>query len=196
MENSDAKMCAIEILNKVNSKNAAKEDLTNLADTFKGLSPESIQEIVAQAPELMKMFPMLVAEGKNLMETIIADDNNGFNQVVGIANKEMDAITESEKQAFELTNRAFDTLDKHLENQDLTPEERQQIREQQMELMQMAQEQRKEAHAQRMEVVQMVDKKDEERRQARVAMLQGACYIAFMGLCLLCNSDVKLPFKK
>ena len=152
MENSDAKMCAIEILNKVNSKNAAKEDLTNLADTFKGLSPESIQEIVAQAPELMKMFPMLVAEGKNLMETIIADD--------------------------------------------LTPEERQQIREQQMELMQMAQEQRKEAHAQRMEVVQMVDKKDEERRQARVAMLQGACYIAFMGLCLLCNSDVKLPFKK
>lgn len=134
-------------MERTDFRNLSKNDVLSYSSKLNELRPEVAQQVIAQFPELAKLIQSTMVEYKDILEKIVASDDESTNQVYGIINKEVDGASDSRKEFIEYADKVRDDLSKCLDNPNLTPEQQKDILDRQMEIF----------HA--------VDKKDTEIRE-------------------------------
>ena len=120
MEYTDAENQVLSILDRTNFKNLSKDDFVGYVSKLNELRPEVAVKVLEQYPEFVNVIQSTMTEYKGTLEKIIESDDS------------------STKQCYEIYSKVLSDLGKCLNNPDLTPEERKDIREQEMEIARMA----------------------------------------------------------
>ena len=88
MEYTDVDKQVLSLMEKINLKNLSKNDALGIALKLNEMSPEVAQQFIAQYPELIKLIQTRWLS-KEILDKIIASDDNSTNQVYGILTKKL-----------------------------------------------------------------------------------------------------------
>ena len=132
MEYTDTEKQVLALMERTDFKNLSKNDVISYASKLNELRPEVAVQVLAQFPELARLIQSSLAKYKDILEKIVASDDESINQVYGILNKELDIADRSREEYYEFANKVRLDLSKCLDNPNLTPEQQKEIREQEM----------------------------------------------------------------
>ena len=141
-----------------------------------------------------------MVEYKEILEKIIASDDDSTNQVYGILNKELEGSYESRKEYIAFADKVRSDLSKCLDNPNLTSEQQKEIIDREMEILNMVNNKDTEIREQETEIARMADKKDSEKKEFNWKMLGAASFVVLtavgIGTAALGGKfDIKLPKK-
>lgn len=201
MEYTDVEKQVLSLMERTDFKNLSKNDVISYASKLSELRPEVATQVLAQFPELAKLIQSSMVEYKDILEKIVASDDESTNQVYGILNKEIDGAHEIRKEYIEFADKVRLDLSKCLDNSDLTPEQQKEIREQEMEILRMVDKKDSEIREQEKEIARMANKKDSEKKVFNWKVLGTASFVVLtvvgIGTAALGgNFNIKLPKPK
>lgn len=200
MEYTDVEKQVLTLMDKTNFKNLSKTDVMSFASKLNELRPEVAQQVLEQFPELAKLIKSSMVEYKEVLEEIIASDNESTKQVYDILNKELEALLESRKEYIEFADKVRSDLSKCLDNPNLTPEQQKEILDREMEIFNIVDKKDTEIREKEMETVRMADKKDTEKKEFNWKVISAASFVVLtavgIGTAALGGKfDIKLPKK-
>lgn len=200
MEYTVVEQQVLSLMERTDFKNLSKNDVIGYVSKLNELRPEVAAQVLAQFPELVKLIQSSMAEYKDILEKIVASDDESTNQVYGILNKELDGADISRKEYIKFADKVRSDLSKCLENPDLTQEQQKEIISQEMEILQMVDKKDTETREQKMEIARMADKKDSEKKAFNWKVISTASFVVLtvvgIGTAALGgNFNVKLPKK-
>lgn len=200
MEYTPVERETLSLFQRTDFKNISKNELVSFASKLGELRPEVAKEVIAQFPELAKMITSTATDYRGELEKLVDSDDESLKQVYGILGKELDTASESRKEYNQIASKVLEDLSKGLDNPDLSEEERNRIREQELDVLRMIDKKDSEIREQEKEVVSTADKKDSEKRAFSWKALgtASAVAIALVGVgaaALGGNFDLKLPKK-
>lgn len=201
MKYTDNEKQVLSLLERTDFKNLSKIDLFSYASKLSELRPEVAALVLEQFPELVKIIQTSMVEYKEILEKIIASDDESTNQVYNILNKEIDTATESRKEYIEFADKVRSDLSKCLNNPNLTPEQQKEIIEQEMEVLRMVDKKDSEIREQETDAARMADKKDSEKKEFNWKLVGAASFVVLtvvgIGAAALGgNVNIKLPKPK
>ena len=201
MEYTDVEKQVLSLMERTDFKNLSKSDVISYASKLSELLPEVAAQVIAQFPELAKLIQSSMVEYKDILEKIVASDDESTNQVYGILNKEIDAADESRREYIEFADKVRSDLSKCLDNPDLTPEQQKEIRDQEMEVLRMVDKKDSEIREQETEAAHMADKKDSEKKAFNWKVIGTASFVVLTAIgigtaALGGNFNIKLPKAK
>lgn len=200
MEYTNVEKQFLSLMERTDFKNLSKNDVLSYASKLNELRPEVAQQVLAQFPELAKLIQSSMVEYKEILEKIIASDDDSTNQVYGILNKELEGSHESRKEYIVFADKVRSDLSKCLDNPNLTPEQKKEIIDREMEILHMVDNKDTEIREQETETARMADKKDSEKKEFIWKMLGAASFVVItavgIGAAALGGKlDIKLPKK-
>lgn len=200
MEYTNVEKQVLSLMKKTDFKNLSKNDVLSYASKLNELRPEVAQQVLAQFPQLVKLIQSSMVEYKEILEKIIASDDDSTNQVYGILNKELESSHESRKEYIIFADKVRSDLSKCLDNPNLTPEQQKEIIDREMEIFHMVDKKDAEIREQEMEIARMADKKDTEKKEFNWKILGTASLVILtavgIGTAALGGKlDIKLPKK-
>lgn len=200
MEYTDSEKQVLSLMERTDFKSLSKNDVISYASKLNELHPEVAVQVLAQFPELAKLIQSSLIEYKDVLEKIVASDDESTNQVYGVFSKELDGAGKSREEYLGFADKVRSDLSKCLDNPNLTPEEQKEIREQEMEVLRMVDKKDTEIREQEMETARMADKKDSEKKAFNWKVISAASFavITAVGIgaaALGGNFNVKLPKK-
>ena len=174
--------------------------MLSYASKLNELRPEVAQQVIAQDPELAKLIQSTMVEYKDILEKIVASDDESTNQVYGIINKELYSASDSRKEFIEYADKVRADLSKCLHNPNLTPEQQKDILDRQMKIFHAADKKDTEIREHEMEMARMADKKDTEKKEFNWKVLGAASFVVLTAVgigtaALGVTFDFKLPKK-
>lgn len=201
MDYTDDEKKLLSLLRRTDFKNLSKNDFISYASKLSKLRPEVAKEFIAQFPELAKLIQSSMLEYKDILEKIVASDDESTNQVYAILNKEIDVAGESRKEYIEFADKVRIDLSKCLDNPNLTPEQQKEIRDQEMEVLRMVDKKDSEIRQQETDAARMADKKDLEKKEFNWKVVGAASFVVLtvvsIGVAALGgNVNIKLPKPK
>ena len=164
MQYTDMEKQVLSLMERTDFKNLSKSDIISYASKLNELRPEVASQVLAQFPELAGLIKSSLSEYKDILEKIVASDDESTNQVYGILNKELEAAGDSRREYIEFADKVRADLSKCLDNPDLSPEQQKEIRDQEMEILRMVDKKDTEIRGQEREAAHLADKKDSEKR--------------------------------
>lgn len=165
MEYTNNEKQILSLMERTNFRNLSKNDVLSYASKLNELRPEVAQQVIARFPEFAKLIQSTMVEYKDILEKIVASDDESTNQVYGILNKEIDNASYSRKEFIEYADKVRADLSKCLDNPNLTPEQKKDIIDRQMEIFHAVEKKDTEIREQETEVARMADKKDTEKKE-------------------------------
>lgn len=200
MEYTDTEKQVLALMERTDFKNLSKNDVISYASKLNELRPEVAVQVLAQFPELARLIQSSLAEYKDILEKIVASDDESINQVYGILNKELDIADRSREEYYEFANKVRLDLSKCLDNPNLTPEQQKEIREQEMEILRMVDKKDSEIRGQETETAHIADSKDSEKRGFNWKVISAASFAVLTAVgigaaTLGGNFNIKLPKK-
>lgn len=121
MEYTSNEKQILSLMERTDFRNLSKNDVLSYASKLNELRPEVAQQVIAQYPELAKLIQSTMVEYKDILEKIVASDDESTNQVYGIINKELYSASDSRKEFIEYADKVRADLSKCLDNPNLTP---------------------------------------------------------------------------
>ena len=190
----------LSLMERTNFRNLSKNDVLSYASKLNELRPEVAQQVLEQFPELVKLIQSSMVEYKEILEKIIASDDDSTNQVYGILNKELEGSYESRKEYIAFADKVRSDLSKCLDNPNMTSEQQKEIIDREMEILNMVNNKDTEIREQETEIARMADKKDSEKKEFNWKMLGAASFVVLtavgIGTAALGGKfDIKLPKK-
>ena len=134
MEYTSSEKQILSLMERTDFRNLSQNDVLSYTSKLNELRPEVAQQVIAQFPELAKLIQSTMVEYKDILEKIVASDDESTNQVYGIINKEVDSASDSRKEFIEYADKVRADLSKCLDNPNLTPEQQKDILDRQMEI--------------------------------------------------------------
>lgn len=200
MEYTSNEKQILSLMERTDFRNLSKNDVLSYASKLNELRPEVAQQVIAQFPELVKLIQSAMVEYKDILEKIVASDDESTNQVYGIINKEVDSASDSRKEFIEYADKVRDDLSKCLDNPNLTPEQQKDILDRQMEIFHAVDKKDTEIREHEMEMARIADKKDTEKKEFNWKILGAASFVVLtavgIGTAALDGKfDFKLPKK-
>ena len=200
MEYTSNEKQILSLMERTDFRNLSKNDVLSYASKLNELRPEVAQQVIAQFPELAKLIQSTMAEYKDILEKIVASDDESTNQVYGIISKEVDNASDSGKEFIEYADKVRADLSKCLDNPNLTPEQQKDILDRQMEIFNAVDKKDTEIREHEMEMARMADKKDTEKKEFNWKVLGAASFVVLtavgIGTAALGGKfDLKLPKK-
>ena len=200
MEYTSNEKQILSLMERTDFRNLSKNDVLSYASKLNELRPEVAQQVIAQFPELAKLIQSTMAEYKDILEKIVASDDESTNQVYGIISKEVDNAPDSRKEFIEYADKVRADLSKCLDNPNLTPEQQKDILDRQMEIFNAVDKKDTEIREHEMEMARMADKKDTEKKEFNWKVLGAASFVVLtavgIGTAALGGKfDLKLPKK-
>lgn len=113
MEYTNNEKQILSLMERTDFRNLSKNDVLSYASNLNELRPEVAQQVIAQFPELAKLIQSTMAEYKDILEKIVASDDESTNQVYGVIYKEVDNAAESRKEFIEGTSKNRQNLCKY-----------------------------------------------------------------------------------
>ena len=201
MEYTPIEQQALDMMRKTDFKNLSKNDVMSIVSKLKELKPEVARDIVAQFPEFVKLTRESLENYKDILGDIIASDDESLKQVYAIADKDIDNSVESRKQFYDLAEKVLDDYSKCLDNPNLTPEEGNNIRVQEIEILKIVSDKDSEIRNHEAEIIKMTDKKDSEKRRFNWELIAAASAalvaVLTITVSILGNDvNIKLPGKR
>lgn len=201
MEYTNNEKQILSLMERTNFRNLSKNDVLSYASKLNELRPEVAQQVVAQFPEFAKLIQSTMVEYKDILEKIVASDDESTNQVYGILNKEIDNASYSRKEFIEYADKVRADLSKCLDNPNLTPVQQKDTLDRQMEIFHAVDKKDTEIREQETEVAHMADKKDTEKKEFNWKILCAASLVVLtavgIGAATLGGKiDFKLPSKR
>ena len=199
MEYTNNEKQILSLMERTDFRNLSKNDVLSYASKLNELRPEVAQQVIAQFPELAKLIQSTMIEYKDILERIVASDDESTNQVYGIINKEVDSTSESRKEFIEYADKVRADLSKCLDNLNLTPEQQKDILDRQMEIFHAVDKKDTKIREHEMEMARMADK-DTEKKEFNWKVLGAASFVVLtavgIGTAALGGKfDFKLPKK-
>ena len=105
MEYTNNEKQILSLTERTDFRDISKNGVLSYASKLNELRPEVAQQVIAQFPELAKLIQSTMIEYKDILERIVASDDESRNQVYGIINKKVDSASESRKEFIEYTDR-------------------------------------------------------------------------------------------
>lgn len=200
MEYTSNEKQILSLMERTDFRNLSKNDVLSYASKLNELRPEVAQQVIAQFPELAKLIQSTMAEYKDILEKIVASDDESTNQVYGIISKEVDNASDSRKEFIEYADKVRADLSKCLDNPNLTPEQQKDILDRQMEIFNAVDKKDTEIREHEMEMARMADKKDTEKKEFNWKVLGAASFVVLTAVGIGTNAlggkfDFKLPKK-
>jgi len=200
MEYTSNEKQILSLMERTDFRNLSKNDVLSYASKLNELRPEVAQQVIAKFPELAKLIQSTMVEYKDILEKIVASDDESTNQVYGIINKEVDSASDSRKEFIEYADKVRADLSKCLDNPNLTPEQQKDILDRQMEIFHAVDKKDAEIREHEMEMARMADKKDTEKKEFNWKVLGAASFVVLtavgIGTAELGGKfDFKLPKK-
>lgn len=177
MEYTNNEKQFLSLMERTDFRNLSKNDVLSYASKLNELRPEVAQQVIAQFPELAKLIQSTMAEYKDILEKIVASDDESTNQVYDILNKGIDSAAVSRREFIEYADKVRADLSKCLDNPNLTPEQQKDILDRQMEIFHEVDKKDTEIREQEMEAARMADKKDTEKKEFNWKMLGAASFV-------------------
>lgn len=200
MEYTDIEKQVLTLMERTDFKSLSKNDVISYASKLNELRPEVAAQVLAQFPELAKLIQSSLVEYKDILEKIVASDDESTSQVYGILNKEMDSADKSRDEYIGFADKVRSDLSKCLDNPNLTPEQQKEIWEQEVEVLRMVDKKDTEIREQEKETARTADKKDSEKKNFNWKVISAASFavITAVGIgaaALGGNFNIKLPKK-
>lgn len=200
MEYTDVEKQVLSLMERTDFKSISKNDVISYASKLNELRPEVAAQVLAQFPELAKLIQSSLVEYKDILEKIVASDDESTNQVYGILNKGLDSADKSREEYIGFADRVRSDLSKCLDNPNLTPEQQKEIRDQEMEVLRMVDRKDAEIREQEMKTARLADKKDSEKKAFNWKVIGAASFAVLTAVgigaaALGGNLNVKLPKK-
>lgn len=191
----------LSMIGKTDFKHLSKNDFVSYASKLNELRPEVARMVIAQYPELANMIVSVANEYKGMLDTVMSSDNKSVERVYDVADKEMQMNETSRIEFFDLADKVRQDLSKGLDNPDISEDERNKIREQEMEILRMADKKDKEIRDSETNTLNLVNEKDSEKRKFNWGVLASASTLAMVAVgigaaALGGKFDIKLPNKK
>lgn len=191
----------LSMIEKTDFKHLSKNDFVSYASKLNELRPEVARMVIAQYPELANMIVSVANEYKGMFDTVMSSDNKSIERVYDVADKEMQMNETSRIEFFDLADKVRQDLSKGLDNLDISEDERNKIREQEMEILRMADKKDKEIRDSETNTLNLVNEKDSEKRKFNWGVLASASTLAMVAVgigaaALGGKFDIKLPNKK
>lgn len=120
MKYSTTEKQVLEIFGKCDFRHISKDDVVGYVSMIQNLEPEVAKRVIEQYPELVKLIYETLSDYKETAEKVIDSDDKSTEQCYGIYDK------------------VLSDLGKCLDKDDISVEERREIREQEMEIARMA----------------------------------------------------------
>ena len=177
MEYTNNEKQILSLMERTDFRNLSKNDVLSYASKLNELRPEVAQQVIAQFPELAKLIQSTMAEYKDILEKIVASDDESTNQVYGVINKEVDNAAGSRKEFIEYADKVRADLSKCLDNPNLTAEQQKDILDRQMEIFKAVDKKDTEIREHEMEMARMADKKDTEKKEFNWKVLGAASFV-------------------
>lgn len=98
MEYTDSEKQVLSLMERTDFKSLSKNDVISYASKLNELRPEVAAQVLAQFPELAKMIQYSLIEYKDVLEKIVASDDESTNQVYGVFSKELDGAGKSREE--------------------------------------------------------------------------------------------------
>ncbi|MEG1567806.1 MAG: hypothetical protein RR347_08995 [Anaerovoracaceae bacterium] len=201
MEYTNNEKQVLTLIDRTDFKNLSKIDILSYASKLNELRPEVAQQVLAQFPELAKLIQATMVEYKDILEKIVASDNESTNQVYAILNKEIDTASESRREFIEYADKVRADLSKCLDNPDLTPELQKDILDRQMEIFRAVDKKDTEIREQEIESARIANKKDTEKKEFNWKIIGTASFVLLTAVgigsaALGGRFDIKLPKKQ
>lgn len=191
----------LDLIKRTDFKNLSKNDFMSYASKLNELRPEVAAQVIAQFPELASLIESTLAEYKGMLDAVISSDDSSVSQVYGILNKEMDNAAASRSEYISFAEKVHADCSKCLDNPNMTPEQRREILDREMEILRMIDKKDTEIRAEEREVSQTADTKDSEKRVFNWKLIATASTVILaavgVGTAMLGGKfDIKLPSKK
>ena len=200
MEYTDKERRILSLMESADFKNLSKNDFISYASKLNELRPEVATQVLTQYPEFVKLIQSSMVEYKDILEKVIASDNESIQQFYTIADKELESIDQSRKEFYEFAGKVHSDLSKCLDNPNLTDEKQREILSQEMEIVRIVDQKDKEIREQEMKIVNMANQKDKEKREFNGKVIGAASTIVIVAVgigasVLGGNFNIKLPKK-
>jgi len=200
MEYTSNEKQILSFMQRTDFKNLSKNDMISYASKLNELRPEVAQQVIAQFPELSKLIQSTMVEYKDILEKIIASDDESTNQVYNILSKEMDIASDSRKEFIDYADKVRADLSKCLNNPNLTSEQQKDILDRQMEIFRAVDKKDTEIREQEKEATRMADKKDTEKKEFNWKVIVAASSVVLTAVGISTAAlggkfDFKLPKK-
>ena len=201
MEYTDNEKQILALIERTDFKNLSKNDFISYASKLNELRPEVASEVIAQFPELATLIRSALTEYKGMLDEIVASDDASIEQTYGIINKGMDHAATSREEYIKFAEKIRNDCSKCLDKPDMSPEERADLLDREIELLRMIDQKDTEIRAQEQEAVQIANEKDSEKRMFNWKALGSASAVVLaavgVGAAVLGGKfDIKLPSKK
>ena len=199
MEYNNVEKQFLELLDRTDFKHLSRNDVITYASKLNELRPEVASQVIAQYPEFVKLIQSSLSEYRAILERIIQSDDESLGRVYDTTDKELDIAAESRRLFYETARTVLDHCGKCFDAA-ATPEERMQIRDQEIEILRMIDKKDSEIRNAEMETVKIVDAKDSEKRAFNWKALAAVstvlvAVIGIGGSILGGNFNLKLPKK-
>ena len=179
MQYTDTEKQILSLMERTDFKNLSKNDVISYASKLNELRPEVALQVLAQFPELANLIKSSLSEYKDILEKIVASDDESTGQVYGILNKELESAGESRREFIEFADRVRADLSKCLDKPDLSAEQLKEIRDQEMEILRMVDKKDSEIREKEIESAHIADKKDSEKKEFNWKVI-GAASVAVL----------------
>lgn len=200
MEYNEIEKQTLDLLGRTDFKAIKKNELLGFTSMLNQMRPEVAKAALEQFPELAKLIQSSLVEYKGMLETVVKSDDSSVQQVYGAANKEMDDAAKGRAEFFQLAEKVRADYSKCLDQEGLTPEQRKEILDREMEILEKADAKEKEIREQQDRVVKAVSEKDSEKREFNWKLISAASVVLIGALgvgaaALGGKFDFKLPTK-
>lgn len=134
MEYNNVEKQFLELLDRTDFKHLSRNDVITYASKLNELRPEVASQVIAQYPEFVKLIQSSLSEYRAILERIIQSDDESLGRVYDTTDKELDIAAESRRLFYETARTVLDHCAKCFDAA-ATPEERMQIRDQEIEIL-------------------------------------------------------------
>lgn len=190
----------LDIMGRTNFSHLKSSEIVGLYSRFAECRPEVQREIVAQFPVFARLAATSLETCRSILSEIIESDDNSVEHVYEVINRDMDALAEDDGEYYNLASKIQADVSKCLDDPSMTPNEKLELIDREMELLRQVGEKNTETKEHRKETVRIAAEKDTEKRDFdRDAVLAACMTIASTlgsGIALLgVSSIIRLPKK-
>ena len=165
MEYTDIEKQALSMMQRTDFKNLSKNDVVGIFAQLNQLRPEVATEIVSQFPEFAALVRTSMVEYRQALDAIIESDDRSLDRYYSTADTKMDSDAQSRQQFYDMAEKVQTDLSKCLDEPDLSPEERKDILDREMEILKIVGEKDTEIRESEKETMNSVGIKDSEKRE-------------------------------
>ena len=184
MKYSEDEKKVLALMDRTDFKAISKNEVISIFSKIADLRPEVAKEVLTKYPEFVGLIKTTMADYRDELSRVIESDDESLKGVFGIADKEIDNTADARKEYYEFANNIREDISKCLENPDLTPEERKELIDREMDILKAVDNKDTECRNAETKIVDMVDRKDDQKRQFNWNLVKTASYVALFGVAI------------